>query len=96
MLCYSHTGQQVFDAMLLQPLAISYNYGRSNQQSNQQNNQQVYSTTLCEKHKKMRTKYFLLTYFLHGFTVSFVISNPANSTSSWANRNLSGLMLGFW
>ncbi len=32
-----------------------------------------------------------LRYFLHGFTVSFVISNPANSTSSWANRNLSGL-----
>ena len=31
------------------------------------------------------------TYFLHGFTVVGVISNPANSTLSSANLNLSGL-----
>ena len=30
-------------------------------------------------------------YFLQGFTSVRVISNPANSTSSWAKRNLSGL-----
>ena len=30
-------------------------------------------------------------YFLHGFTSVLVISNPANSTSSWAKQNLSGL-----
>ena len=32
-----------------------------------------------------------LIYFLHGLTVSLVISKPANSTSSLANLNFSGL-----
>ena len=32
-----------------------------------------------------------LMYLLHGRTVSSVISNPANSTSSWAKQNFSGL-----
>ncbi len=30
-------------------------------------------------------------YFLHGLTVSLVISKPANSMSSLANLNLSGM-----
>ena len=32
-----------------------------------------------------------MMYFLHGCTVSLVISKPANSTSSLANLNFSGL-----
>ena len=50
-------------------------------------NQDFTSVRLCGVGKSEMA----LMYFLHGRTVSLVISKPANSTSSLANLNFSGL-----
>ena len=50
-------------------------------------NQDLTSVRLCGVGKLEMA----LMYFLHGHTVSLVISKPANSTSSLANLNFSGL-----
>ena len=50
-------------------------------------NQDRMSVRLCGVGKSA----IALMYLLHGRTVSLVISKPANSTSSWAKRNFSGL-----
>ena len=52
-------------------------------------NQDLTSVRLCGVGKSEMA----LMYFLHGCTLSLVISKPANSTLSLANLNFSGLGL---